>query len=145
MNIMNLLKWKWKCLRERDKFIAAAGEGSGPLPAAATEKLTPMLRKLIGEVNLKDFSLSEANPQIYIGTGMECQLDGLNHAGIVVSTIPLLRAWLRTSWWHKPVPANLKAIFESGDFYTFVSEVGAVTWQHGLSLSRKRARGGNHP
>jgi hypothetical protein len=123
-------------LRERDKLIAAAG-GGHQLPDAAMAKLTSMLKKLIGKVDLEDFSITRAIPLMYMNMGYEAELDSLDSLEYAaVSTLPLLRAWLRTSERNKPlVSANLKTVFESEQIY------GATAWK--LATIPVTAKGGS--
>jgi len=128
-------------LNERDKSVAIAtnlddtvlGSRNSATKEAVTaaratlddmlKKLEGMLRDLIGPLDLAGFPEQGASNITSLEHDIDFgKLDGIQatsldgKTNVIVSTTPLLRAWLKDT---SGVPADLKAAFESEDFYTY--------------------------
>lgn len=152
-------------LAERDKAIAALRLPDGQEPTAADSarekaalaKLQVMLREVIGPIQLRGFvgpgSIAlDTLREGFIGfervDGLSIKFTDGGTRGIV-TTEPLLRAWLRTSGrWQGPTggrPVEPDAVFADGSFLTSAIGNDAALQPYaeipaGLSLGRGSAR-----
>ncbi|GAA0539124.1 hypothetical protein FHS83_003666 [Rhizomicrobium palustre] len=99
------------------------------------------LKTLIGPLSAPGYSKEpELNRDTLVGSDVGFdQLDGLRYAGnggqVVVSTMPLLRAWLAK---RKDRPADLDKLISTEDFFTFtVSNDASATFYGSVPVAAK--------